>query len=487
MSVSASATDQAKAARVASRQLQSLSTSERDRLLKNIASSLEKNASEIMRSNAEDIEAATNSSDVDQNLVARLKLSSQKIANLSNGLRALSEMEEPIGKVLERTEIANGLDLSKVTSPLGVLLIIFESRPDALVQICGLCIRTGNGLLLKGGKEASKSNRCLHEIIVKEFDRFNVDRACVSLITGREEIKELLGLHDVIDLCIPRGGNALVTYIQNNTKIPVLGHADGVCHVYCDKDLDAKKACEIIVDSKTDYCAACNAMETLLIHEDLVKVKEHEKLLGALRKAEVELFGGDRASKELNLPLCEKKRLEYGRFACTVEIVKNMDEAIDYIHANGSSHTDCILTINPLTAEQFLQRVDSACVFANCSTRFSDGFRFGYGAEVGVSTSRIHARGPVGVDGLLTTRCLMRGHNQSVKKDTGVEYTHKKMKTIGLGKGVETREKALQGLKFATTFITNILMIMTAINKTKTPPKKDESNDKNFPTRGRKR
>jgi delta-1-pyrroline-5-carboxylate synthetase len=474
MSGSASAREQASRARKASRELQNLQTKQRNELLENVAKALEQNTEKILLANKQDLDLIERNRDdddkeaIDQSLVQRLRLSEQKIKNLCDGLRQLSAMEEPIGKVLEETEIAEQLKLEKVTSPIGVLLIIFESRPDALVQICGLCIRTGNGLLLKGGKEAARSNAALHEIIVREFDKFEVNRACVSLITGREEIKELLELNDVIDLCIPRGGNALVTYIQNNTKIPVLGHADGVCHIYCDKDLDVKAACEIIVDSKTDYCAACNAMETLLIHENLVKLGVHNELLDALVKAKVELFGGDRASSELNLPKCEKKRLEYGRFACTVEIVKDMDEAIDYIHANGSSHTDCILTADANASEEFLRKVDSACVFSNCSTRFSDGFRFGYGAEVGVSTSRIHARGPVGVDGLLTTRCLLRGKNQSVKKDSGVQYTHIKHKSIGLPKHVETKgDKIMKHIKLATSVLFNVMTIISAINTTK--------------------
>lgn len=252
-----------------------------------------------------------------------------------------------------------------------------------------------------------------------------VDPDMIHLVETRADVSELLKLDDVVDLVIPRGSNDLVQHIQQNTRIPVLGHADGVCHVYVDDEVDITMACRLAVDSKVDYPAACNAMETLLVHENMIKDGRITKIISSLKQAGVQLYGGDRASTELGLPLCPAKHHEYGDLEATIEIVSGMEEAIDYIHENGSSHTECILTQNKDKAESFLKRVDSACVFHNASTRFGDGYRFGNGAEVGVSTSRIHARGPVGVDGLLTTRWLLRGDGHAVEKDKNVKYTHK--------------------------------------------------------------
>jgi gamma-glutamyl phosphate reductase len=270
-----------------------------------------------------------------------------------------------------------------------------------------------------------------------------------------------LKLDDVIDLVIPRGSNALVTYIQNNTKIPVLGHADGVVHMYVDAEADLDMASKLAIDSKIDYPAACNALETLLIHDSLVATGGAAELMTALRAAGVELFGGPRGEKELKLPPAPALRHEYGCQACSIELVSSMDNAIDYIHANGSAHTDCIITSNQATADEFISRVDSACVFHNASTRFSDGFRFGLGAEVGISTSRIHARGPVGVEGLLTTRCLLRGTGQICDKDKGVTFTHKKLplpKKEGLFK-----PGLVQKISGAVALVANSVIVFKAL------------------------
>ena len=385
-----------------------------------------------MRANQEDIVAAE-AANTEPNLMNRLKMKPGKIAQLAEGARQIAAMEEPIARPLSKMEIAKDLILEQVTAPLGVLLIIFESRPDALPQIASLAIRSGNGLLLKGGKEAARTNAVLHRVIVDCFPSFGVARDAIVLVEGREGVADCLKLNDVVDLVIPRGSNDLVSYIQNNTKIPVLGHADGVCHMLVDEDADLDMACKLAVDSKTDYPAACNALETLLVHASHVKSGAWEgKIKPALKSAGVELFGGRRAERELGLAPCPALRHEYGSFACTVEVVASLDEAIDYIHANGSAHTDCIITKNDTTAKEFLRRVDSACVFHNASTRFSDGFRMGLGAEVGISTSRIHAREPVGVEGLLTTRWLLRGKGQYVEKDTAVKYTHRKIPLEGV-------------------------------------------------------
>ena len=413
-------------ARTASRQLQSLSTAERVAIMHRIADKLEAEEAEIMSENAKDVEAATGT--ISEALLQRLILKHNKIKQLADGVRAIAAQEEPLGRLLSRTEIAEGLVLDKVTSPIGVLLIIFEARPDALPQIASLAIRSGNGLVLKGGKEATLSNARLHRLIVDAVAEAapTVGRDLIGLVTSRDDIDALLKLHDTIDLVIPRGSNQLVSYIQSNTKIPVLGHADGVCHIYVDVAADDAMAHRICVDAKVDYPAACNAVEKILVHEELLGERLNA-LIEALRVAGVTVHGGERAASALNLPLAPALRHEYSSLDVTVELVSGLDEAIDHIHAHGSGHTECILTGDETTAAAFLNRVDSACVFHNASTRFSDGYRFGLGAEVGISTSRIHARGPVGVEGLLTTRYLMRGGGQVVEKDEGVVYTHRQL------------------------------------------------------------
>ncbi|KAB2060160.1 hypothetical protein ES319_A11G359200v1 [Gossypium barbadense] len=298
---------------------------------------------------------------------------------------------------------SDGLILEKTSCPLCVLLIVFESRPDAFVQIASLAIRTGNGLLLKGGKEARRSNAILHKIITSAIPD-SVGDKLIGLVASREDIPDLLKLDDVIDLVIPRGSNSLVSQINNSTKIPVLGHADRVCHVYVDKSANPDMAKKIVRDAKIDYPAACNTMETLLLHQDLSNNDLLKELLAELRREGVTLYGGPRASSLLNLP-----RAQSLHSTCFI----------------FSSHTDCIVTEDREVAEMFLHRVDSAAVFHNANTRFCDGARFGLGAEVGVSTSRVHARGPVGVEGLLTTRWILRGSGQVVDGDKGVTYSHK--------------------------------------------------------------
>ncbi|CAI0443342.1 unnamed protein product [Linum tenue] len=370
------ARDMAVAARECSRRLQALSSEDRKKILLDIANALEANEKVIKVENEADV-AAAEQAGMEKSLIARLALKPGKITSLSKSLRVLASMEDPVGHVLKTTELADGLVLEKTSSPLGVLLIVFEARPDALVQIASLAIRSGNGLLLKGGKEARRSNAILHKVITDAIPD-HVGRRLIGLVTSRDEIPDLLKLDDVIDLVIPRGSNKLVSTIKASTKIPVLGHADGVCHVYVDKSANMQTAKRIVVDAKVDYPAACNAMETLLVHKDLVSSGGLNELALELRNEGVVLHGGPRASEELSIP--EPASLHH------------------------DAHTDCIISEDREVAETFLKQVDSAAVFHNASTRFCDGARFGLGAEVGISTSRIHARGPVGVEGLLTTR-----------------------------------------------------------------------------------
>ncbi|XP_061996317.1 delta-1-pyrroline-5-carboxylate synthase isoform X1 [Rosa rugosa] len=428
------------AARESSRRLQAMTSEQRKKILLDIADAIEANAKKIIVENEADVSAAQQVG-YEKSLISRLALKSGKITSLANSVRVLANMEDPIGHVLKKTELADGLVLEKTSSPLGVLLIVFESRPDALVQIASLAIRSGNGLLLKGGKEARRSNAILHKVITEAIPE-SVGGKLIGLVTSREEIPDLLKLDDVIDLVIPRGSNKLVSQIKNSTKIPVLGHAededihfseptrivwyvDGICHLYVDKSANMDMAKRIVLDAKLDYPAACNAMETLLVHKDLVHTILFSDLIVDLRSEGVTLYGGPRASALLNIPEVHSFHLEYSSLACTIELVDDVHAAIDHIHEHGSAHTDCIIAEDQEVVDLFLGQVDSAAVFHNASTRFCDGARFGLGAEVGISTSRIHARGPVGVEGLLTTRWILRGSGQVVNGDKGITYTHK--------------------------------------------------------------
>ncbi|KAG6643280.1 hypothetical protein I3843_09G195100 [Carya illinoinensis] len=411
------------AARECSRRLQATQPQERRKILLDIANALEANESVIMVENEADV-AAAQEDRYEKSLISHLTLKPGKISSIAKFVRKLAEMEEPIARVLSRTELLDGLILEKTTSPLGVLLVVFESRPDALVQIASLAIRSGNGLLLKGGKEAKRSNAALYKVIASAIPDIVGDKL-IGLVTSKEEISDLLKLDDVIDLVIPRGSNKLVSQIKSSTKIPILGHADGVCHVYVDKSANIDMAKHILRDAKMDYPAACNAMETLLVHKDFLSNGGINELLVELQSEDVTLYGGPRASTLLNVIEANSLHYEYSSMACTIEIVDDVFSAIDHINENGSAHTDCIITEDSEVAEIFLHQVDSAAVFHNASTRFCDGARFGLGAEVGISTSRIHARGPVGVEGLLTIRWILRGRGQAVDGDKGVSYTHK--------------------------------------------------------------
>ncbi|BAT97175.1 hypothetical protein VIGAN_09054500 [Vigna angularis var. angularis] len=420
-----SAREMAVSARVSSRRLQILKSEDRSKILLAIADALEKNASAISLENEADVADAV-AAGYEISLISRLTLKHEKISKLAKSVRMLASMEEPIGQILKRTEIADKLILEKISCPLGVLLVIFESRPDALVQIAALAIRSGNGLLLKGGKEAQRSNAILHKVITSVIPN-TVGDNLIGLVNSRDEIPYLLKLDDVIDLVVPRGSNKLVSQIKESTKIPVLGHADGICHVYVDKSANIDMAKQIIRDAKTDYPAACNAMETLLVHKDLSNNGGLNELVLELQREGVKLYGGPRASGLINIVGTSDFHHEYSSLACTVEIVEDVLDAINHIHEHGSAHTECIVTEDCEVAEAFLSQVDSAAVFHNASTRFCDGARFGLGAEVGISTSRIHARGPVGVEGLLTNRWILRGSGHVVNGDQGINYTYKEL------------------------------------------------------------
>ncbi|XP_034481955.1 delta-1-pyrroline-5-carboxylate synthase [Drosophila innubila] len=402
-------------ARTGSRQMQALSAAQRATAVNNLADLLVSREKYILEANAKDL-AEAQKSGLAKPLLSRLSLNSAKLKNLSIGLKQIADdSHKNVGRVLRRTQLADGLELKQVTVPIGVLLVIFESRPDSLPQVAALAMASANGLLLKGGKEAAHSNKALMELVKESLNSVGADNA-VSLVSTREEISDLLSMENHIDLIIPRGSSELVRSIQEQSlHIPVLGHAEGVCHVYVDRHADLKKALHIARDAKCDYPAACNAMETLLIHEDLMSGEIFNDVCNMLKREGVKIYAGPRLNQQLTFgpPAAKSMKHEYGALECCIEIVPSLEEAINHIHTYGSGHTDVIVTENDAAAKHFLSTVDSACVFHNASSRFADGFRFGLGAEVGISTARIHARGPVGVEGLLTTKWILNGQDHA--------------------------------------------------------------------------
>uniref|UniRef100_A0A1A8V6A1 Delta-1-pyrroline-5-carboxylate synthase n=2 Tax=Nothobranchius TaxID=28779 RepID=A0A1A8V6A1_NOTFU len=421
---------QTEMARHAGRALASLLPEERGEIICCLAELLTEKKDEILSANRKDMELATATGRLSQPLISRLSLSTAKLNSLAIGLRQLAaSSRNSVGRVLRRTKVANNLELEQITVPIGVLLVIFESRPDCLPQVSALAIASGNALLLKGGKEASNTNKILHQLTQEALSIHGVADA-VQLVSTREEVEDLCRLDKLIDLIIPRGSSQLVRDIQRAAKgIPVLGHSEGVCHVYVDVDASVDKAIDVVKDSKCDYPAACNAMETLLIHRDLLRTPMFDQIIDLLRAEQVKVHAGPRFASYLTFSPSEVKslRTEYGDLECCIEVVDSMQDAVDHIHKYGSSHTDVIVTENENTAEQFLQQVDSACVFWNASSRFADGYRFGLGAEVGISTARIHARGPVGLEGLLTTKWVLRGEGHTVadfSEQGSMKYLH---------------------------------------------------------------
>ena len=332
------------------------------------------------------------------------------------GIKDLIAMEDPLFQTKMHRQLDEGLVLYRETCPIGVIGVIFEARPDALVQISALCIKSGNCVILKGGSEAKKSNRILFEIIQSVLVKCGLPEHAMLQLEARTEITELLDCHQWVDLLIPRGSNAFVQYIMNNTKIPVMGHADGICHIYVDKEADIEKAIPIILDAKTQYVSACNTVETLLVHKDILdqlmpKLQEafkEKQVTMRGSKAIVDMTGCEEATEEDNCT-------EYLDYIISAKEVEDVVEAVGHINRYGSHHTDAIITENSETAAYFMRMVDSAGVYQNCSTRFADGYRYGFGAEVGISTSKLHARGPVGLEGLLSYKYKLFGSGQIVE------------------------------------------------------------------------
>ena len=385
------------------------SDQERRQAVLSMADALEAEASQIVAANAADLEAAA-ADGLAPALVARLKLDAKKLAGAIEGVRQVAQLPDPVGVRQMHRELDSGLVLERLSVPLGVLGVIFEARPDAVMQIASLAIRSGNGAILKGGREANRSCTAILSALRSGLAASAVSPQALELLTSRQESLALLKLDGLVDLIIPRGSNALVRFIQDNTRIPVLGHADGVCHLYVDQEVDVPQAIRVALDAKTQYPAACNAIETLLLHRSSA-APFLEQALPVFAQAGVELRG-DAASQALGVSkaaVAEDWRTEYSDLILSVRVVDDLQQALDHIAQNGSRHTECICTTNGATAETFLRSVDSAGVYHNCSTRFADGFRYGFGAEVGISTQTLPPRGPVGLEGLVTYRYLLRG------------------------------------------------------------------------------
>ena len=386
----------------------------RNAALEKIAESLLAGKERIFEAYAKDMERAQ-ADNILPAVIKRLKFSEAKLSDAIAGIHNLIALPDPLFRIQLKRQLDEGLTLVRETCPIGVIGVIFEARPDAMVQIASLCIKSGNCAILKGGSETRETNKLLFELIYEAALSSGLPQGCLFQAEQRDEIAELLACHESVDLLIPRGSNAFVQYIMNNTKIPVLGHADGICHIYVDKDFDLEKAIPVIIDAKTQYTAACNAVETLLVHQDAL-----EKLMPPLQKAFEEYKISLRATSDIadrygsELATEEDFSTEYLDLIISAKTVENIDEAIWHINKYGSHHTDCIITEDNKAAEYFMRMVDSAGVYQNCSTRFADGFRYGFGAEVGISTGKIHARGPVGLEGLVTYKYKLFGNGQIV-------------------------------------------------------------------------
>lgn len=414
--------------RSAARKLAVLSAEAKNQAIEAIARSLEAAAPEIVAANREDCRQAE-ADGIAKPLYNRLKMDETKLKGAIAGLRDVGKLPDPVGATQIRRELDEGLILRRVSCPLGVLGVVFEARPDAVIQISALAIKSGNGVILKGGKEATNSCRELVKAIRAGLAQTAVNPDAVQLLTTREEIIELLRLDEYVDLIIPRGSNSFVRFVQDNTRIPVLGHADGICHLYVDKSADIEKAVKVAIDSKIQYPAACNAIETLLIHEEIA-AKFLPIVAAKFQEKGVELRGDEKTREIVSMKeaTAEDWETEYTDLILSIKIVESLSAAIAHINTHGSGHTDAIATEDPEAAQTFMDLVDAAGVFHNCSTRFADGFRYGFGAEVGISTQKMPPRGPVGLEGLVTYKYQLVGDGHIVATYAGKDakpFTHR--------------------------------------------------------------
>ncbi|HOQ94397.1 MAG TPA: glutamate-5-semialdehyde dehydrogenase [Sphaerochaeta sp.] len=407
------------------------SVEERNEALSLIAHGLERDWESIKAANDEDVAEATDAG-VAAALIKRLVYSETKQREAQNGIADVMALGDPIGRVRQKRELDEGLILTQVTVPIGVIGMIFEARPDALVQIVTLCLKSGNAIILKGGSEARRTNAALVASMRKSLEKSRLASGWIVLLESRSDVSEMLTMEDSIDLLIPRGSKEFVSYIMSHTAIPVLGHADGICHLYIDERADLSMALAVAYDAKTQYPAACNAVETILVHQQIAAA-----FIPALKQRfgqDVVIHGDERCAALIDcIPYQDGDYdTEYLDMAVNIRVVDSIDEAIAHIARHGSSHTDAIVTEGEAQKRTFLAQVDSADVFVNCSTRFADGYRFGLGAEVGISTQKIHARGPVGMEGLLSTKYLLEGSGQIVADYTGDgerTFTHIELST----------------------------------------------------------
>ena len=409
-----------------------MSTKIKNDALYKIADAINLNKNKIILANNFDLNNAKSlleKGKITQSAYNRLKLDENKLRDMIQGVRDIAALEDPINKVIWEKDIAQGINLKKVSCPIGVIGVIFEARPDVISQISALAIKSSNAVILKGGSEAEKTNAAIFKIItstLSEIDDFPENM--INLIFSREDVKIMLDADKYIDLIIPRGSNSLVSFIKSNTKIPVLGHADGICHIYIDEFADISKVVPIIIDAKCQYPSACNSVETVLINRK-VKDKILPFLIKSLRENSVVINSDEEIKQEysndINSVVCDWHK-EYGEKILSLKIVENIEEAISHINKFGSGHTDCIITENNLNAEKFMMFVDSAGVYKNISTRFADGFRYGFGAEVGISTNKTHARGPVGLEGLTIYKYKLFGNGDIVNDfTTGIKQFYK--------------------------------------------------------------
>lgn len=428
--------DLVKNAKDSTYKLQSLSTDIKNKALLEIAEKLEQNKNIIFEANKKDLEYAKKL--IDENKISlsmfnRLKLDENKMIDIISGIKDVVKLEDPINKVLLETKLDDNLLLKKISCPIGLIAVIFEARPDVISQISSLCIKSSNAVILKGGAEGENTNKAIFNIInetlenIKEFPKHSV-----NLVFTREDIKELLSMDKYVDLIIPRGGNSLVQYIKSNTNIPVLGHADGICHLYIDESANQEKALKICLDSKVQYPSACNAVETILINKKIAN-EYLPKLYNLFKENDIKMNGCEEVRKILNqsdIGEVKEWHLEYGDKEVSLKIVEDTEEAYNHINKYGSHHTDSIVSENKDNIEKFMTYVDSANVYCNTSTRFSDGFRYGFGAEVGISTNKTHARGPVGLEGLTIYKYKLFGSYQIVDDYVShrASFKHKRIK-----------------------------------------------------------
>ena len=416
---------QVQATRRAARELARLSADQRNQILLAAADGLEAREAEILKANREDCESLERkerelaAGTASAALLKRLRTSAAGIRDMAKQVRDVAHLEDPLGRVLATTELDDGLTLQKVSCALGVVAVIFESRPDVVPQVGSLAIKTGNGLVLKGGAEAHQTNRVLvsiwHEALANVSPSL---RPVICALTDRADVARILEMDRDIDLVVPRGSTEFVNYVFEHSRIPVLGHGSGICHIYVDSAADLKMARDVIVDAKVQYPAACNSVEKVLVHQAIAETFL-PALVAALQSAGVEVRGCSRTTQVLphsqTTPATEEDwHTEYGDLKITVKVVNDINEAIEHISHYGSRHTESILTQDERAAELFMEEVDAASVFHNASTRFADGFRYGLGAELGISNSKLHARGPVGLEGLLTYKYKLHGAGQTV-------------------------------------------------------------------------